>query len=73
MLEIFYETKTYTEWKVKDNGEPTSVIWDEYKGIDNVYLVRDIVRSDNGALLSDECVGEFLTYEGALKFVKERR
>ena len=71
MLKIFYETKVYTEWVLDDKGEKTGEVWDEFEGVDNLYLVKKLEYDDDGTMLSDECISDFETYQEAVDFIKE--
>lgn len=70
-ITIEYVERTEYEIKIDDEGFPCAGdIYDHYED-DPKYLVREIMKDDDGTLLYDECLDVFDTYQEALDYVKE--
>lgn len=70
-ITIEYVERNEYEIRIDDEGFPwAGDIYDHYED-DPKYLVREIMKDDDGTLLYDECLGAFDTYQEALDYVKE--
>lgn len=70
-ITVEYIERNEYEIKIDGEGFPCAGdIYDHYED-DPKYLVREIERDDDGALLYDECLDAFETYQEALDYVKE--
>ena len=70
-ITIEYSERTEYEIKLTHDGLPDAGdIYDHWEG-DPKYLVREIVRDEEGNIIYDECLEEFVMYEEATQFVKE--
>ena len=70
-ITIEYIERTEYEVKIDGEGFPCAGdIYDHYED-DPEYLVREIMKDDDGTLLYDECLNAFGTYQEALDYVKE--
>ena len=70
-ITIEYVERNEYEIKIDDEGFPCAGdIYDHYED-DPKYLVREIMKDDDGKVWSDECLDEFETYQEALDYVKE--
>ena len=70
-ITIEYIERNEYEIKIDGEGFPCAGdIYDHYED-DPKYLVREIMKDDDGTLLYDECLDEFETYQEALDYVKE--
>lgn len=70
-ITIEYPERTEYEIKLTYDGFPDAGdIYDHWEG-DPKYLVREISRDEEGNIIYDECLEEFVMYEEAKQFVKE--
>lgn len=70
-ITIEYMERTEYEIKIDGEGFPCAGdIYDHYED-DPKYLVREIMKDDDGAFLYDECLDVFETYQEAVDYVKE--
>lgn len=70
-ITIEYIERNEYEIKIDGEGFPCAGdIYDHYED-DPKYLVREIMKDDDGTLLYDECLDVFETYQEALDYVKE--
>ena len=70
-ITIEYMERTEYEIKIDGEGFPCAGdIYDHYED-DPKYLVREIMKDDDGTLLYDECLDVFETYQEAVDYVKE--
>lgn len=72
-FKITIEYPERTEYEVRINEEGFSEagnIYDHFEA-DPKYLVREITRDEEGNIIYDECLEEFVMYEEATQFIKE--
>lgn len=70
-ITIEYIERTEYEIKIGSDGYAyAGDIYDHYED-DPRYLVREIIKDDDGTLMYDECIDTFETYQEALDYVKE--
>lgn len=70
-ITIEYSERNEYEIKIDGEGFPCAGdIYDHYED-DPKYLVREIIKDDDGTLMYDECLDVFETYQEALDYVKE--
>lgn len=70
-ITIEYVERNEYEIKIDDEGFPwAGDIYDHYEE-DPKYLVREIMKDDDGTLMYDECLAVFETYQEAVDYVKE--
>lgn len=70
-ITIEYMERTEYEIKIDGEGFPCAGdIYDHYED-DPKYLVREIMKDDDGTLMYDECLDVFETYQEAVDYVKE--
>lgn len=70
-ITIEYIERNEYEIKIDGEGFPCAGdIYDHYED-DPKYLVREIIKDDDGMPMWDECLDEFETYQEALDYVKE--
>lgn len=70
---ITIEYMERTEYEIKIDGEGFPCAGDIYVHYedDPKYLVREIMKDDDGTFLYDECLDVFETYQEAVDCVKE--
>jgi hypothetical protein len=70
-ITIEYPERTEYEVRINEEGFPEAGnIYDHFEA-DPKYLVREISRDEEGNIIYDECLEEFVMYEEAKQFVKE--
>ena len=70
-ITIEYIERNEYEIKIDGEGFPCAGdIYDHYED-DPKYLVREIIKDDDGTPMWDECLDTFETYQEALDYVKE--
>lgn len=72
-FKITIEYPERTEYEVRINEEgflEEGNIYNHFEA-DPKYLVREITRDEEGNIIYDECLEEFVMYEEAKQFVKE--
>lgn len=70
-ITIEYSERTEYEIKIDSDGYACAGdIYDHYEQ-DPLYLVREIVRDDDGKMDFDDLLAEFDTYQEAVDYVKE--
>lgn len=72
-FKITIEYPERTEYEVRINEEgftEAGNIYDHFEA-DPKYLVREISRDEEGNIIYDECLEEFVMYDEATQFVKE--
>lgn len=70
-ITIEYIERNEYEIKIDGEGFPCAGdIYDHYED-DPKYLVREIMKDDDGTLMYDECLEAFDTYQEAVDYVKE--
>lgn len=70
-ITIEYIERNEYEIKIDGEGFPCAGdIYDHYED-DPKYLVREIIKDDDGTLMYDECLEVFETYQEAVDYVKE--
>lgn len=70
-ITIEYVERNEYEIKIDGEGFPCAGdIYDHYED-DPKYLVREIIKDDDGTLMYDECLDVFETYQEAVDYVKE--
>lgn len=70
-ITIEYPERTEYEVRINEEGSPDAGdIYDHWEG-DPKYLVREISRDEEGNIIYDECLEEFVMYEEAKQFIKE--
>lgn len=66
-----YPERTEYEVRINEEGFPEAGnIYYRFEA-DPKYLVREIARDDDGNIIYDECLEEFVMYEEAKQFVRE--
>lgn len=70
-ITIEYSERSEYEIKIGSDGYAyAGDIYDHYED-DPRYLVREIIKDDDGTLMWDECLDTFETYQEAVDCVKE--
>lgn len=70
-ITIEYIERNEYEIKIGSDGYAyAGDIYDHYED-DPKYLVREIIKDDDGTPMWDECLDTFETYQEALDYVKE--
>lgn len=70
-ITIEYIERNEYEIRIDGEGFPCAGdIYDHYED-DPKYLVREIIKDDDGTPMWDECLDAFETYQEALDYVKE--
>ena len=70
-ITIEYPERTEYEVRINEEGFPEAGnIYDHFEA-DPKYLVREIARDEEGNIIYEECLEEFVLYEEATQFVKE--
>lgn len=70
-ITIEYMERSEYEIKIGSDGYAyAGDIYDHYED-DPKYLVREIMKDDDGTLMYDECLAVFETYQEAVDYVKE--
>lgn len=70
-ITIEYIEQNEYEIKIDDEGFPwAGDIYDHYED-DPKYLVREVIKDDDGTPMWDECLDAFETYQEAVDYVKE--
>lgn len=70
-ITIEYIERNEYEIKIDGEGFPCAGdIYDHYED-EPKYLVREIIKDDDGTLMYDECLEVFETYQEAVNYVKE--
>ena len=71
-ITIEYPERTEYEVVIDEEGFPQAGnIYDHFEA-DPKYLVREITRDEEGNIIYDECLEEFVMYEEAIQFIKEQ-
>ena len=71
-ITIEYPERTEYEVRIDEEGFPEAGnIYDHFEA-DPKYLVREITRDEEGNIIYDECLEEFVMYEEAKQFIKEQ-
>ena len=71
-ITIEYPERTEYEVRINEEGFPEAgEIYDHFEA-DPKYLVREITRDEEGNIIYDECLEEFVMYEEAKQFIKEQ-
>lgn len=71
-ITIEYPERTEYEVRINEEGFPEAGnIYDHFEA-DPKYLVREITRDEEGNIIYDECLEEFVMYEEAKQFIKEQ-
>lgn len=71
-ITIEYPERTEYEVRINEEGFPEAGnIYDHFEA-DPKYLVREITRDEEGNIIYDECLEEFVMYEEATQFIKEQ-
>lgn len=72
IITIEYKERTEYEVRINEEGFPEAGnIYDHFEQ-DPVYLVREITRDEDGNIIYDDCLEEFVMYEEAKQFIKEQ-
>lgn len=71
IITIEYTERTEYLVRLNEEGFPEAGnIYDHFE-LDPRYLVREITRDEEGNIIYDECLEEFVMYEEAKQFIKE--
>ena len=71
IITIEHPERTEYEVRIDEEGFPEAGnIYDHFEA-DPVYLVREITRDEDGNIIYDDCLEQFVMYEEAKQFIKE--
>ena len=70
-ITIEYPKRTEYEVRINEEGFPEAGNIHDHFEADPKYLVHEVMKDENGNIVYDDCLEEFVMYEEAKQFVKE--
>ena len=72
IITIEYTERTEYLVRLDEEGFPEAGdIYDNFEQ-DPVYLVHEVTKDENGNIIYDDCLEQFVMYEEATQFIKEQ-